>query len=244
MPAKSVQSTYGDKIYEGKAKILYRGPKDTILHYFKDSATAFNAQKKAEFDGKGQMNLKISVLLFDYLKMHGIESHLIKQIDDRTFESLSLKMIPAEVVVRNRVAGSLAKRLGEDEGAILNPPTVEFYLKDDAKGDPLVSEDLMVSLFHQKREDLLRMRELALKINSALLVLFQKAKLNLIDFKLEFGKTPGGKILLADEISPDCCRLWDMATGEKLDKDRFRHDLGDLMTGYQIVYDRLIEALK
>lgn len=155
-----------EKIYEGKAKILYRGAEGTIFHYFKDSATAFNAQKKAEFDGKGTMNLKISILLFNYLKKNGIESHFIKEIDERTFETLALKMIPAEVVVRNRVAGSLAKRLQEKEGGVLNPPTVEFYLKDDAKGDPLVSEDLLVALYQQKREELLKMREIALKINT------------------------------------------------------------------------------
>ncbi len=244
MPAAPITDSYGEKIYEGKAKILYRQPDGTILHYFKDSATAFNAQKKAEFSGKGSTNVRISGLIFEYLKKKGIESHFIKTIDDRAFQSLALKMIPAEVVVRNRVAGSLAKRLGEKEGIILNPAVVEFYYKDDAKGDPLVSEDVLISLYGQNLSELQKMKELALQVNAALIELFKSAEIDLIDFKLEFGKTADGRIMLADEVSPDTCRLWDIKTGEKLDKDRFRFDLGDLMTGYRMVVERIEKALK
>lgn len=234
---------YGDKIYEGKAKILFRGPDNTVFHYFKDSATAFNAQKKAEFEGKGATNLKIASLLFAYLDKNGVKNHFLKNVDERTFQTLALHMLPVEVVVRNRLAGSLAKRLGEREGAPLNPPVLEFYLKDDAKGDPLVSEDVLIAVYDQKISDLHKIREIALRVNHLLSEVFKSAQLTLADFKLEFGKTDAGEILLGDEISPDTCRLWDIESGEKLDKDRFRFDLGDLMTGYHKVYEKLSRVL-
>jgi phosphoribosylaminoimidazole-succinocarboxamide synthase len=239
MQSPSNPTNYGEKIYEGKAKILYRAPDGSLFHYFKDSATAFNAQKKAEFEGKGRANLRISSLLFTYLKSKAIPTHFLKVVDERTFQTLSLKMLPVEVVVRNRLAGSLAKRLGEKEGAVLNPPVVEFYLKDDAKGDPLVSEDVLVSLYAQKLDELSRLKALSLQVNTCLSEVFRKAEFTLADFKLEFGKTEKGEIVLADEISPDTCRLWDVTTGEKFDKDRFRFDLGDLMEGYRKVVERL-----
>jgi phosphoribosylaminoimidazole-succinocarboxamide synthase len=243
MSVAAAPKNYGEKIYEGKAKILYRGNDQTILHYFKDSATAFNAQKKGEFAGKGEMNCKIATLLFHYLAKKGIRTHFIKSVDERTFQTHALQMLPIEVVVRNRLAGSLAKRLGEREGAPLNPPVVEFYLKDDAKGDPLVSEDVLMALYSQSSKDLARLRELALEVNHNLQEVFKNANLTLADFKLEFGKTDSGEIILADEISPDTCRLWDIESGEKLDKDRFRFDLGDLMAGYQKVFERLSRVL-
>lgn len=240
----SPKSAYGQKIYEGKAKVVYQTVAGRLIHYFKDSATAFNAQKKAEFEGKGELNLEMSTLFFTYLKSQGIESHFIKKIDERSFESLELKMLPVEVVVRNVMAGSLAKRLQEKEGAPINPPIVEFYLKDDAKGDPLVSEDVLVSVYQQKIEELNQIRKMALGVNEKLTDLSKRAGLTLVDFKLEFGKTSEGKIILADEISPDTCRFWDPKTQEKLDKDRFRFDLGDLLTGYREVLKRLKGALK
>lgn len=240
----SPANTYGEKIYEGKAKILYRAQNGHVVHYFKNSATAFNAQKKAEFEGKGKTNLRISSLLFQYLKDQGVSSHFVKVIDAESFETLALQMLPVEVVIRNILAGSLAKRLQEKEGRDLNPPVVEFYYKDDAKGDPLVSEDVLIALYGQKAEDLQNVRHRALEINRHLKSLFEKAGLRLVDFKLEFGKTAQGEILLADEISPDTCRLWDAQSGEKLDKDRFRFDLGDLMTGYAQVVSRLERVLQ
>ena len=236
-------SSYGDKIYEGKAKILYRSAKGELLHYFKDSATAFNAQKKAEFSGKGELNLEITYLLLTYLQKKGIKSHLLSKVDSRTLKSLELKMLPVEVVVRNRLAGSLAKRLQEKEGRELSTPIVEFYLKDDAKGDPLVSEDVLVALYDQKKEELQKLRDLALQVNEALNPLFKQAHFYLVDFKLEFGKDAKGEIYLADEISPDTCRLWDVTSGKKFDKDLFRLDLGDLIQGYTEVRDRLKKVL-
>jgi phosphoribosylaminoimidazole-succinocarboxamide synthase len=234
---------YGEKIYEGKAKILYRATDGAILHYFKDSATAFNAQKKAEFAGKGELNLEITFLLLTFLETKGIKTHLLSKVDSRALKSHSLTMLPVEVVVRNILAGSLAKRLQEKDGRELKTPIVEFYLKDDAKGDPLVSEDVLISLYGQDARDLAKLREVALKVNVFLNPLFKKANFHLVDFKLEFGKNSNGEILLADEISPDTCRLWDVNSKEKFDKDRFRLDLGDLIAGYREVRDRLKKAL-
>lgn len=235
---------YGERIYEGKAKVIFRGPNQHLFHYFKDSATAFNAQKKAEFAGKGSINLEISSMLFTYLAKNGVGNHFIARVDDRAMETLPLKMMPVELVVRNILAGSLAKRLNEKEGRVMTPSIVEYYLKDDSKGDPLVSEDVLVALYSQKYNDLQTIREIALKVNNLLAPLFQQAGLLLVDFKLEFGKSDSGDILLADEISPDTCRLWDATTGEKLDKDRFRFDLGDLMTGYEQVLEKLKTVLR
>lgn len=237
------KTDYGEKLYEGKAKIVFKGAGGNLFHYFKDSATAFNAQKKAEFSGKGELNLAMSVLIFSHLEKAGVPTHLIRQVDERTFETKALKMIPVEVVVRNFMAGSLARRLGEPEGAAFSRPLVEWYLKNDAKGDPQVSEDLLVDHFKVLADDLVACRALALKVNDQLKNIFDKINLRLVDFKLEFGKDDSGRVVLADEFSPDTCRLWDTATGEKMDKDRFRFDLGDLMTGYREVYSRLKKVL-
>lgn len=231
--------TYGERIYEGKAKIVFRGPTGSLFHYFKDSATAFNAQKKAEFSGKGELNVALSSFIFEFLRSNGIPNHFIRKVDERTFETQSLKMIPVEVVVRNRMAGSLARRLGEKEGEILERPLLEWYLKNDEKGDPQVSEDLLVSFYKHPQADLNRCRELALKVNSVMEPLFKKANFILVDFKLEFGKNADGEVVLADEFSPDTCRLWDAQSLEKFDKDRFRFDLGDLLAGYREVWSRL-----
>jgi phosphoribosylaminoimidazole-succinocarboxamide synthase len=159
---------YGQKIYEGKAKIGFKAPGGSLVHYFKDSATAFNPQKKAEFGGKGALNLKMSTSIFGHLKQHGLPTHFLRQIDDRAFETKELKMLPVEVVVRNRMAGSLARRLGESEGAPIQPAVVEWYLKNDQKGDPQVSEDLLVSNFGQQPQDLKECRPQALQVNEIL----------------------------------------------------------------------------
>lgn len=230
---------YGERVYEGKAKIVFRSPSGTLFHYFKDSATAFNAQKKAEFNGKGELNLALSSFVFEYLKSNAVPNHFIRKVDSRTFESQSLKMIPVEVVVRNRMAGSLAMRLGEKEGEIFEKPLLEWYLKNDAKGDPQVSEDLLLSFYKIPQTDLDSCRKIALKVNELMVALFKKANLILVDFKLEFGTNAKGDVVLADEFSPDTCRLWDSESLEKFDKDRFRFDLGDLMKGYQEVWSRL-----
>lgn len=239
----SALPTYGERAYEGKAKIVFRRPDGTLAHYFKDSATAFNAQKKSEFEGKGLLNCTISCLLLDYLNQKGIPTHWLSKIDERTFRSKSLQMLPVEVVLRNRLAGSLAKRLQEAEGRELNPPVIEFYLKDDAKGDPLVSEDVLIALYRQKAADLETCRKIILDVNRHLTKLFAQGGLILVDFKLEFGRDESGTILVADEISPDTSRLWDASTGEKYDKDRFRFDLGDLLVGYRQVLERLLKSL-
>ncbi len=234
---------YGEKVYEGKAKVVYRAEGGNLIHYFKDSATAFNAQKKAEFSGKGELNATMTCLIFEHLNQQKIPTHFIKKVDERAIESLPLKMLPVEVVVRNRMAGSLAKRLQEKEGAVLTPALVEWYLKDDAKGDPQVSEDLLTSFYHVEPQDLKRAKEIALRVNSLLSPLFDQVGLILADFKLEFGKTAQGELVLADEFSPDTSRLWDSKTLEKFDKDRFRFDLGDLMTGYRQVLSRLQKSI-
>jgi phosphoribosylaminoimidazole-succinocarboxamide synthase len=229
----------GPVLYEGKAKIVSQGETGRLIHYFKDSATAFNAQKKAEFPGKGALNLAISEVVFKALTAAQIPHHFIQRLDERSFESMSLQMIPAEVVVRNRVAGSLAQRLQEPEGALLSIPVVEFFLKNDAKGDPLVSEDILVAFYAQRQEDLQECRRLSLAVNQAVRPLFAAAQLELVDFKLEFGRDDEGRLFVADEFSPDTCRLWDVSTGEKFDKDRFRRDQGDLLEGYREVLKRL-----
>lgn len=239
----TAKTDYGEKLYEGKAKIVFKGPQGSLFHYFKDSATAFNAQKKAEFSGKGELNLAMSVMIFTHLAKAKVPTHFIRQVDERTFETQALQMIPVEVVVRNRMAGSLARRLGEPEGAVFERPLVEWYLKNDAKGDPQVSEDLLLTFYKIDASDLKRCSELALQVNSILSPLFAKVNLTLVDFKLEFGKDAKGNVLLADEFSPDTCRLWDSTSGEKMDKDRFRFDLGDLLTGYREVFDRMKKVL-
>jgi len=230
-------------IYEGKAKKLYREDGGVLVQEFKNSATAFNGQKKAEFPGKGEFNARMSAALFDYLQKKGMKTHLLSFVEPNIHRIMELEMIPAEVVVRNFVAGSLAKRSGKAEGSPIEPPLVEWFLKDDAKGDPQMSEEQLIKDVHQNSKELEQVKKLALEVNRHLTDLFQKVGLKLVDFKLEFGRDKKGKILLADEISPDTCRIWDQETGEKLDKDRFRFDLGDLLTGYRKIWERLQREL-
>jgi phosphoribosylaminoimidazole-succinocarboxamide synthase len=229
--------------YEGKAKRLYRLSESEILHEFKNSATAFNGQKKADFEGKGEMNSKISAALFKFLESRGIKTHFLRWQAPASLVTQKLKMIPVELVVRNVVAGSLAKRLGLEEGRPIEPPLVEWFLKNDSQGDPQVSEGILVALFDQNPERLNQMKVIALLVNQVLGELFARAQLRLVDFKLEFGVDAHHQIILGDEISPDTCRLWDLESQEKLDKDRFRFDLGDLMIGYREVWRRLQSAL-
>lgn len=228
------------KIYEGKAKIIYASETPNhCLQFFKDSATAFNGEKKEVFEGKGSLNASISSKLFELLESQGVRTHFVRKIDDRTIETLQLKMIPVEVVVRNRVEGSLAKKFPQFAGKELSQALIEWYWKDDSQKDPQVSEDLLISLFNIDSKDLQFMKSVAIRVNEILQPYFEKINLKLVDFKLEFGKDSHGRILLADEISPDTCRLWDLKTGEKLDKDRFRFSLGDLLEGYREIWSRM-----
>ena len=232
----------GKMIYEGKAKRLYEieGRPEWVLQEFKDSLTAFNAQKKGEFNHKGQINRDITSLVFRFLKSKGIASHRVADTGATEMVTEKLHMLKVEVVVRNVLAGSTAKKFGIEEGTPLSQPLTEFYYKDDALGDPFISDEqaLMLKIVPEQAElDILK--ALARKINSALLEFFSAVGLTMIDFKIEFGKNANGETVLADEITPDCCRLWDTATGEKLDKDRFRRDLGNVKESYEEVFARL-----
>jgi phosphoribosylaminoimidazole-succinocarboxamide synthase len=227
-------------LYEGKAKRIFRtDDEQTVLIEYKDSATAFNGQKKADITGKGRLNNEITSLLFLKLKDQGIQSHFIERLSETEQLVKRVNIIPLEVVVRNIAAGSLSKRLGIEEGKELTKPLVEFYLKDDDLGDPLLTVDHIYELNIATEEELTILKEKALKINTVLSSFFNELGINLIDFKLEFGKDAQGSILLADEISPDTCRLWDKKTNEKLDKDVFRRDLGSLTEAYETILARL-----
>ncbi|MGH1403640.1 MAG: phosphoribosylaminoimidazolesuccinocarboxamide synthase [Alphaproteobacteria bacterium] len=232
------------KIYEGKAKILYEGPDaNTVIQYFKDDATAFNGEKHEVIAGKGVLNNRISAHLMKNLEAIGIPTHFIRSINMREQLVRSVEIIPIELVVRNIAAGSLCKRLGLKEGEILPKPLIEFYYKKDELGDPLVGEDHIVTFGWADPYELEEMVAMAWRVNDYLNGLLSGIGLRLVDFKLEFGRIWGQHgelyIVLADEISPDNCRLWDVETNEKFDKDRFRQDLGDLVEGYQYVAQRL-----
>ena len=235
----------GELLYEGKAKKMYavQGRPEEVWVEYKDSLTAFNAQKTGSFDGKGSINAQITSLLYKRLKAAGVNTHYISEISPTEMICQKLTIIPLEVVTRNRLAGSTAKKLGKEEGTALEQPLVEFYYKDDSLGDPFLSDDqaLMLKAVPQ-RDDLEVLKKRALEINKVLQAEFKKAGLELIDFKLEFGRNLKGEIVLADEVSPDTCRLWDFKTGEKFDKDRFRRDLGRVEESYKAVLKRLQEG--
>ncbi|MCA9499123.1 MAG: phosphoribosylaminoimidazolesuccinocarboxamide synthase [Nitrospirales bacterium] len=231
--------TKGDMLYEGKAKKIFLTEKDDeVIQYFKDDATAFNAEKRGTILEKGVVNNAISAKLFQHLADAGIPSHFIQKINDRDMLTRRVKIIPVEVVVRNRATGSIVKRLGLEEGLIIDPPLVEFFYKDDSLGDPLISEDHIRLLKLATPGQIEELRQQALKINGVLKPFFQKRDMMLVDFKLEFGLWKG-QIILADEISPDTCRFWDIQTGERMDKDRFRKDLGRIEETYQEVLKRV-----
>ena len=240
-----IQKSRKKPLYEGKAKCLYEGPEEgTLIQHFKDDATAFNNQKKGTISGKGVINNRISEYLMTRLADIGIPTHFIKGLNMREQLVRHVEIIPLEVVVRNIVAGSMAKRLGLDEGTLLLTPITEFYYKNDALGDPLVTEEHILNFGWASEEELDILRMQALRINDFLCGLFVAVKLKLIDFKLEFGRfimEEQGlmQIVLADEISPDTCRLWDFDTNKKMDKDRFRQNLGGEAEAYQEVARRL-----
>lgn len=233
-----------EMLYEGKAKQVFATDKvDEVVVRFKDDATAFNAQKRGQVDKKGQMNNAITTLIFEYLNDKGIPTHFIKQIDEREQLVKKVDIIPLEMVVRNYVAGSMAQRLGVEEG-VKSPVTIfDICYKDDALGDPLINDYHAIFLGAATREELDEMYTLTGKINEILIDLFDKMDIILVDFKIELGKTMDGKIILADEISPDTCRLWDKDTMKKLDKDRFRRDLGEVTEAYEEIYHRLKKVL-
>jgi len=232
-----------DKIYEGKAKILYSTEDENFLvQYFKDDATAFNAQKKAVIEGKGVLNNVISEFIMLKLAEENIPTHFVKRLDKREQLIKKVKIIPLEVIIRNISAGSMAKRLGIEEGRELLTPIFEICYKDDALGDPLINDDHAISVLKIiNKNQLQEIKDYSLKINNILQKIFIDIQIKLVDFKIEFGFDVVNKnqILLADEISPDSCRLWDKNTSEKLDKDRFRRDLGGLVEAYQEVANRL-----
>ncbi len=231
------------QIYEGKAKILYEGPEPgTIIQYFKDDATAFNAQKKGTISGKGVLNNRISEHIFTLLGQIGVPTHFIRRLNMREQLVRQVEIVPIEVVVRNVAAGSLSKKLGIEEGTQLPRTLIEYCYKDDALGDPLISEEHIACFGWATQEEMHDIADMAIRINDFMCGLFAGIGIRLIDFKLEFGRLYDGdysRVILADEISPDGCRLWDAATNEKLDKDRFRRDLGGEVDAYQEVARRL-----
>ena len=227
-------------LYEGKAKKIFSTENDNeFVVYYKDDATAFNGEKKAEISSKGILNNKISTIMFEELAKEGIESHFIKSLSDREMLVKKVEILPLEVIVRNITAGSFCKRYGVEEGIVLDQPIFEMSYKNDEFGDPLLNDDHAIALKLATKEEIDFLRSQTLKINEIMKKFFLKMDLKLVDFKLEFGKDVDGNIILADEISPDTCRLWDVNTNEKLDKDRFRRDLGDLVQGYEEVLSRM-----
>jgi phosphoribosylaminoimidazole-succinocarboxamide synthase len=233
------------KLYEGKAKVLYSTDNpDVLLTYFKDDATAFNAQKKGTIQGKGAVNCAISSHLFQQLEAHGIATHFIDCPSPNEMRVCAVKILPLEVVVRNIAAGSLCLQTGIPLGTILEQPLVEFYYKNDALGDPLLTRDRLLLLKLATPEQVDQLQNLALRINQFLSAFFSQCSITLVDFKLEFGLDRNQNILLADEISPDTCRLWQQGEDDPerrvLDKDRFRHDLGQVESAYQQVMQRVL----
>jgi len=231
------------QVYEGKAKVMFEGPEPgTLVQYFKDDATAFNTQKSGTITGKGVLNNRISEFLMTRIAEIGIPTHFVRRLNMREQLVRKVKIIPIEVVIRNVVAGSLAQRMGMEEGTALPRSIVEYYYKNDKLGDPMVSEEHITCFGWATTQDLDEVMQMSLRINDFLLGLFLGIGIKLIDFKLEFGRLYDkgeSRIVLADEISPDNCRLWDSKTNEKLDKDRFRRDMGRVEEAYQEVARRL-----
>jgi len=230
-------------LYEGKAKKIYQTADENVYFVeYKDDATAFNGLKKGTIESKGIMNNKIAGIFFKLLEQKGIVTHYIKEVDDRSMLVKALKIVPVEVIVRNIAAGTLAKRLGLEEGTVMKHTVLEYCLKSDELGDPMINDYHIAALELATREEMAYISEQTLKINEILKEHLDKCGIELVDFKLEFGRTKDGKIILADEISPDTCRFWDKSTGEKMDKDRFRRDLGKVEDAYQEVLRRLKEV--
>lgn len=228
-----------EKLYEGKSKIVYSGEDpDTCIIRYKDTATAGNGAKKEDLPGKGKLNAEISNIIFEYLMQNGVKTHLLKVIDDTTVLVRRAEIVMVEVIVRNIAAGSFSKKYGVPEGTALKNTVVEFSYKSDELGDPMINDCQITAIGLATQKELDELRDSALRINELLVKLFAEAGIRLVDFKLEFGRSKG-ELLLCDEISPDSCRLWDMETNEKMDKDRFRRDLGNVLDGYRKVLSRI-----
>lgn len=235
----------GSLLYEGKAKKLFETEDTSVLLVeYKDSLTAFNAQKKSTLSGKGTLNNLISSNLLEYIGSKGVPTHFIRMIDDTHQLVERVCIIPLEVVVRNITTGSLCKRLGVIEGLELEKPLLEFYLKDDDLGDPIVTEEHISAFKWASGPEVADMRRLSLQINSLLRERFLQTGIILVDLKLEFGRNGRNYVILADEISPDTCRLWDFSSGRRLDKDRFRKDLGDVLESYREVWERISRGVE
>ena len=231
-----------EMMYEGKAKRIYATENaEEVIVYYKDDATAFNGEKKDQINNKGILNNAITSMIFEMLNENGIKTHFVKKLNDREQLCKKVEIVPLEVIVRNVAAGSMAKRLGLEEGYKLKTTVFEFSYKDDELGDPLINSYHAVAIGAATFEEIKTILDMTAKINDLLKEFFSKLNINLIDFKIEFGKIPNGEIVLADEISPDTCRFWDATTGEKLDKDRFRRDLGNVKDAYVEILKRIQE---
>ncbi|MEL4105840.1 phosphoribosylaminoimidazolesuccinocarboxamide synthase [Oscillospiraceae bacterium WX1] len=232
-----------EQLYEGKAKKVYKtDDKDLLIVDYKDDATAFNGEKKGTIVGKGVINNKMTNHFMRLLEADGIPTHYVKELSDRETLVKTVTILPLEVIVRNIAAGSFSKRFGVKEGTVFKKPTIEFSYKNDALGDPMLNDYHIFAMELAAPAELSLIREYAFKINDFLKATLKECGITLVDFKLEFGKTNDGTIILADEISPDTCRFWDAKTGEKLDKDRFRQDLGNVEGAYQEMAKRLLGA--
>ena len=233
----------GKKLYEGKAKIIYAtSDKNLVIQYFKDDATAFNNLKKSTIEGKGVLNNRISEHILTNLGQIGIKNHLVKRLNMREQIIKLVEIIPIEFIIRNVATGSITKRLGIENGTILKEPLLEYCLKDDKLGDPLIAEEHILAFDWATKQELEKIKKMILRINDFMIGMFRGVGIKLIDFKLEFGRikiNEKTEVILADEISPDTCRLWDSVTDKKLDKDRFRKNLGDLIPAYTEVAKRL-----
>ena len=233
--------TQGEKLYEGKAKILYATEDpNQVIQYFKDDATAFNAQKRGTIVDKGVVNNKISSHLFQMLEAAGVPTHFVRQLSDREMLVKKLQIVPLEVTIRNITAGGMSRLLGIEEGIVLKRPVFEWHYKSDKLEDPLINDDHILALELATAKELETIRAQSFKVNDLLKAYFAKRAIDLVDFKLEFGRHRG-QILLGDEISPDTCRFWEQGTRKKLDKDRFRRDLGDVEAAYQEMLKRVLE---
>ena len=231
-------------LYEGKSKLIFKSDKEErIIIQFKDDATAFYNIKRAKIENKGKMNCAISSMLLGYLNENGVSTHFVERIDENKQLCRVVEHIPIEVIVRNVIAGSMAKRLGIEEGVVPENTIFDICLRGEELGDPLVNDHHAVALGIATYEELAKIYEISAKVNLLLSELFTKAGITLVDFKIEFGRTESGELVLADELTPDTCRLWDMATGERMDKDRFRRDLGRVRETYEEVARRIHNAL-